>query len=74
MSVSLEGREPLLDYRICCTASFGVQNNSKKLLKDIVHKYIPKNIMDRKKMGFSVPIAEWFKDELKEYLFIKRKN
>lgn len=76
MSVSLEGREPLLDYRIIeFVAQLPLEykmdlNNSKKLLKDIVHKYIPKNIMDRKKMGFSVPIAEWFKDELKEYFNI----
>jgi len=42
---------------------------TKIVLKDIVHKYIPKEIMDRPKMGFGVPISEWFRDELKEYFY-----
>jgi len=75
MSVSLEGREPLLDYRIIeyvaqLPSDFKMDNNQTKVvLKDIVHKYIPKEIMDRPKMGFGVPISEWFKDELKDYFY-----
>jgi asparagine synthase (glutamine-hydrolysing) len=74
MSVSLEGREPLLDYRLieyiarldpCLKIK---QGNKKHLLKQITHKYLPKEIMDRPKMGFGVPIAQWFSDELKLYL------
>jgi len=73
MSVSLEGREPFLDYRII---EFAAQlpshykykdGNKKYILKEIAHKYLPKELMDRPKMGFGVPIQEWFKDELKEY-------
>ena len=73
MSVSLEGREPLLDYKLI---EFVAQlptkykqhgNETKYILKEIVHKYIPKEMMDRKKMGFSIPIFEWFKEELKIY-------
>ncbi len=73
MSVSLEGREPLLDYRIiefvATLPSHYKYNNgiSKYILKEITHKYIPKKMMDRPKMGFGVPLMEWFKDELKEY-------
>ena len=73
MSVSLEGREPLLDYRIVEYAAqlpshFKMNaTDNKIILKDIVHKYIPKEIMDRPKMGFGVPISEWFRDELKVY-------
>ncbi len=73
MSVSLEGREPFLDYRIIEFAAslpshFKYQNGRKKhILKEITHKYLPKEMMDRPKMGFVVPIQEWFKDELKEY-------
>lgn len=73
MSVSLEGREPLLDYRIIEFAAQLPdhlklnQKANKYILKEIVHKYIPKEIMDRPKMGFGVPLFEWFKDELKEY-------
>jgi asparagine synthase (glutamine-hydrolysing) len=74
MSVALEGREPLLDQHII---EFLAQvnpkikykdRNKKYILKEITHKYLPKKLMDRPKKGFSVPIFEWFKDELKEYI------
>jgi len=74
MSVSLEGREPLLDYRLIefvsrLDPSLKVRNGEKKyLLKKIAHKYLPPEIMDRPKMGFGVPIVEWVSDELKYYL------
>jgi len=73
MSVGLEGREPFLDYRIIefvatLPSQYKYKNGVKKhILKEITHKYLPKEIMDRPKMGFGVPIHEWFKDELKEY-------
>jgi asparagine synthase (glutamine-hydrolysing) len=76
MSVSLEGREPFLDYRIIEFAAqlpskYKYKNGTKKhILKEITHKYLPKEMMDRPKMGFGVPIYEWFKDELKEYFLI----
>lgn len=71
MSVSLEGREPLLDHRII---EFAAQlpeeykyldGNKKRIFKDIVNKYVPKEIMDRPKTGFSMPINNWLKDDLK---------
>jgi asparagine synthase (glutamine-hydrolysing) len=71
MSVSLEGREPLLDYRIIefvaqLPDKYKIKDGEKKwLLKQITHKYIPKEIMDRPKMGFGVPIEEWLKNELR---------
>lgn len=74
MSVGLEGREPLLDYRIVefvsrLPTNFKINKNNKKyLLKKITHKYIPEEIMHRPKMGFGVPIFEWFRSELKSYL------
>ena len=74
MSVSLEGREPLLDFRIIDFVAKLDQNlkinngNKKYLLKQIIHKYLPKEMMDRPKMGFGVPIFDWFKTELKDYL------
>ena len=72
MSVSLEGREPLLDFRIIKFVArlpdeFKYKNGEKKwILKQLVHKYIPKEMMDRPKMGFGVPLMDWFRDELKE--------
>lgn len=79
MSVSLEGREPLLDHRIIefaaqLPSSLKYKDGDKKwILKQITHKYLPKEMMERPKMGFAVPITEWFKDELKEY-FLKYLN
>ena len=73
MSVGLEGREPLLDHRIIeflaqLPSDLKYRNGEKKwILKEITHKYLPKELMDRPKMGFAVPIIEWFTDELKHY-------
>jgi len=74
MSVSLEGREPLLDFRLIEYVSrlplnYKLNGQSKKyLLKEIVHKYLPKEIMERPKMGFGIPLVNWFRTELKFYL------
>jgi asparagine synthase (glutamine-hydrolysing) len=78
MSVSLEGREPLLDHRI---AEFVARlpmaykydkNLTKLILKDIVHEYVPQSIMNRPKTGFSLPIYKWLNGDLyfllEEYL------
>ena len=71
MSCSLEGREPLLDHRIIEFAAQlpmdykfkdGVQ---KRIYKDIIYKYIPKELMDRPKSGFAMPIYEWLKADLR---------
>jgi asparagine synthase (glutamine-hydrolysing) len=72
MSVGLEGREPMLDHRIIefvaqLPAALKVRGGvNKYILKQIVHKYIPKKMMDRPKMPFLAPLGVWFKDELKE--------
>ena len=71
MSTSLEGREPFLDHQLLewiatLPSSYKLEGNqSKKLLKDIVHKYIPENLMDRPKMGFNLPIDSWLKNDLR---------
>jgi len=71
MSVSLEGREPLLDHRILEFAarlptSFKDDGIApKRILKDIVHDYVPKALVDRPKMGFGVPVELWLKEGLK---------
>ena len=70
MAVSLEGREPLVDHRLFeFVAQLPIEYKfdgtvSKKLLKDIVHDYVPKDMMDRPKRGFSVPIDSWLKGDL----------
>ncbi len=74
MSVSLEGREPMLDQHIIefaasLPSSFKIRGGVNKwLLKQVVHKYIPKELMERPKRPFIAPLMVWFKDELKEQL------
>lgn len=69
MHYSIEGREPFLDYRLFEFVSrlddkMKIKNGTKKyLLKQICHDYLPAEIMDRQKMGFSAPILEWFRGE-----------
>jgi len=75
MSVSLEGREPLLDHRIVefvsqLPSELKYKNGETKyLLKNIAHKYIPKPLIDRPKAGFSIPMYEWLTGDLKDHLF-----
>ncbi len=70
MSVSLEGREPLLDHRL---VEFAAQipiefkydgQLGKRILKDIAHDFVPKEMMDRPKTGFSLPIYSWLRNDL----------
>lgn len=74
MSMSIEGREPLLDHRLLEYAAtlpldYKIHNSGgKRILKDIVHDYIPKEIMERPKAGFSVPIDYWLSNDLAYYI------
>jgi len=71
MTVSLEGREPLLDHRVIEWAAqlpddYKYHNGIKKhILREIAHQYIPKELLDRPKMGFAIPIGQWMQKELK---------
>jgi asparagine synthase (glutamine-hydrolysing) len=74
MSASLEGREPFLDHRLIeyvakLPDEYKLHNGvSKRILKDIVHKYVPKSMMDRPKMGSGVPVVDWMKSDLRDLL------
>ena len=70
MAVSLEAREPLLDYRLI---EFGARlpvamrvrgATGKWLMKQAMRRYLPDDILFRKKMGFSTPIGAWFRGPL----------
>ncbi len=71
MSVGLEAREPFLDHHVIewsakLPDSYKYQKGIKKyILKEIVHRYVPKNLMDRPKMGFAIPIEKWLYEDLK---------
>ena len=71
MSASLEGREPFLDQHIIEWAArlpteYKYHNRQKKyILRQIVHRYIPEELMDRPKMGFAIPVQDWLYGPLK---------
>ncbi|MEO8934879.1 MAG: asparagine synthase-related protein, partial [Xanthomarina sp.] len=43
-------------------------DSQKHILKDILYKYVPQHIFDRPKSGFGIPLAQWFRTDLKEYV------
>lgn len=74
MRSSLEGREPFLDHKIIEWVAqlpdhFKYNNGIKKhILREIVYQYIPREKMDRPKMGFAIPIEKWLTGDLRERL------
>ena len=74
MAHSLEVRVPFLDHNLVeyfaqIDPSLKIMLFSKKyILKKIAERYLPKNLIFRKKMGFSVPLVLWFRGELKNYV------
>jgi len=75
MQVALEGREPFLDHKIIEFSQTVPDylkikdGKAKHILRSILYKYIPKELIERPKMGFSIPIKDWLlnllSDELK---------
>lgn len=73
MAVSLEVRAPLLDVDLLEFAwslpqSFVVdEQGGKRILKDVLERYLPRELFDRPKRGFSVPTAAWLRGPLREW-------
>lgn len=74
MKCSIESRCPILDvnvmeYSYRLPHSYKYANGIKKrILKDIAYDYIPKELLERPKVGFSVPLDQWLRGPLKEQL------
>lgn len=70
----LQGREPYLDHKVIEWAAtlpdaYKYHNGIKKyILREIVHQYIPRELMDRPKMGFAIPFEKWMQEDLRERL------
>ncbi|MEG1847559.1 MAG: asparagine synthase-related protein, partial [Lachnospiraceae bacterium] len=74
MKYSLETRCPILDtdvmeysYQLPHAYKFS-HGDKKHILKDIAHDYIPRQMLERPKVGFGVPLDQWLRGPLKEQL------
>ncbi len=74
MAASLEVRVPLLDHRVV-EFTAGLPENlkfrhgtGKYLLRKLLAKYVPPDLFERPKMGFGIPVDQWFRSELKPLL------
>jgi asparagine synthase (glutamine-hydrolysing) len=73
MSVALEAREPFLDQHVIeyvaqLPSHMKIRNGvNKYLLKEIVYRHIPREIMDRPKKPFLAPLSVWFMEQLKQF-------
>jgi len=72
MASSVEVRSPFLDYRIIEFArTLPVSyryfpGKKKRILRDILKKYIPEEVFNQPKSGFSVPLGNWIRNELRQ--------
>jgi asparagine synthase (glutamine-hydrolysing) len=67
MAHSVEARSPFLDKEVVttafsCTPELRMGGHSKALVKSVARKYLPEEIVDRKKKGFNYPYMEWLQE------------
>ena len=73
MAVGLETRIPLLDHRVVEFAwraplkSKVSGGHTKRLLRSVLHRYVPPALIARPKMGFSLPVGDWLRGPLRDW-------
>lgn len=75
MGISLETRTPFLDHRVAEAAwrlPFHLKVDSgvgKQALRRILYKYVPKELIERPKTGFALPVATWLRKDLRDWAY-----
>lgn len=78
MAVSLEGREPFLDqdiFEFVARLPFEYKYKdgvTKRILREILYKYIPKEMIERPKMGFGIPLETWCREDERLSKIVKK--
>lgn len=73
MAVSLEVRTPLLDHRLVEFAwrlpmRYKIRRKERKwLLRQVLYKYVPRPLMERRKTGFKIPVGDWLGGSLRDW-------
>ncbi|MFP4314139.1 MAG: asparagine synthase (glutamine-hydrolyzing) [Alphaproteobacteria bacterium] len=73
MAVSLEARSPLLDKRVyeyCWSLPHHMKirnGKGKWLLREVLARHVPRDLFERPKQGFAVPVGDWLRDDLKDW-------
>jgi asparagine synthase (glutamine-hydrolysing) len=74
MAVSLEARSPILDTRVTEFAwtlpdAFLMDaHGGKRILREVLQRYVPKELWNRPKRGFGVPIDDWMRGPLRDWV------